>query len=117
VRVAAELSSVPARRSATTVRVGFHLGGARVSGAKLASGVGLLFCCTAGAVIGVTAHLARNSLGRVFSDDPAVWAAAATLSPLFGGGYAAMSVFYRYARAALCACVRRVCVCAFALRA
>lgn len=79
---------------ATAVRVGYHLGGGRVREAKLAGGVGLVFCASAGAAVAVSMHASRASLGRLFSADPAVWAEISTLAPLVGGGYAAMSIFY-----------------------
>ena len=80
--------------AATAVRVGYHLGGSRVPEAKRAGLVGLAFCATAGAAVGVSIHAARAYLGRLFSGDPAVWAEVSTLAPLVGGGYAAMSLFY-----------------------
>lgn len=77
--------------AATSIRVGFHLGRNSPRGARLAGAVGGALG-SAVAVAGLVAlFLARESLGRVFSDDPAVVSGTAGIAAPLGITFVAWS--------------------------
>jgi Na+-driven multidrug efflux pump len=82
---------------ATTIRVGYTLGNARVAAAKrvvVAAGAAVcVWACIAGALfVGL-----KDRIGQMFSDDPRVIAAAAGITPWMAGAYAFYAVYIHFA--------------------
>jgi len=79
---------------ATTIRIGYHLGARDVPAARRVAALHLVVT-TVVAVLVATAVLAADAdLGRIFSDDPAVWQLAGVIAIPVGLGYLALSLFF-----------------------
>ena len=61
---------------------------------KRVVGIATAACSTTGVAVALVFIFARNYIGRIFSDDPRVWAMASRLALLVGAGYAALAIFY-----------------------
>ena len=80
--------------TAISVRVGRHLGAGSWRRANAASRYGLGASIFFGAVIAGILALARDSIGKMYSSDPAVWRESARIQGFVALCYFALSLFY-----------------------
>lgn len=80
--------------TATSIRVGIHIGAGDVRMAKRSGLMGLGVGGVVGAAISVALVTGRDYLGHVFSRDPRVWAESAHIAWVVGAGYALLAFFY-----------------------
>ena len=80
--------------NATSIRIGVALGAKDIRTAKLMVKVDGLFSAGVALCIGVALLVAQHELGKLFSSDPEVIAAAAAVAPFMGAGYLFISLFY-----------------------
>ncbi len=80
--------------SATSVRIGRHLGARRPDAAKQVSRItgSVALCLAAATATGLA--LLRSEVGHIYSNDPRVWAAAESIMVIVAVSYVALSVFY-----------------------
>ena len=69
-----------------SIRIAFHLGGGHVRAAKRVVAIAGVACSFSGVAVAMVFIFGRDYIGRVFSNDPAVWAMAKRISLLVGAG-------------------------------
>jgi len=80
--------------NAVTIRIGHHLGHGDAGAARLCAILMLMVAVSLGFVLGAVFVLARNEVGHIFSNDPAVWHWTSQLSILVGVCYVLLTLFF-----------------------
>ena len=80
--------------TAVQVRIGLYLGNGQPQAAKQVAIIGLKVSLLIGSVIGLLFVLLRAVIGKIYSNDPAIWELAEKISVLVGICYALLSFFY-----------------------
>lgn len=80
--------------SATRVRISHHLGAGNIRGVKTVILIGLCASTAIAVVVSGTFLIARDAMGKIFSDDPHVWALTGSIATLVGIAYGFMVFFY-----------------------
>jgi MATE family multidrug resistance protein len=79
---------------ATSIRISHHLGAQRVDLAKAVAAIDGVVSFAIAALVAAAILATGPVIGRLFSNDPAVWALAQQLSVPVGAGYFLISIFF-----------------------
>ena len=80
--------------AATRTRIAQHLGAGRIDRAKQVIAVSSRWAGAVGVAVALTFSLGRHYVGRIFSNDPDVWALTEKIAVLVGASYFGLTVFY-----------------------